>query len=111
VKGARAAYDQAVAQYRETVLEALQDVEDQLAATRILARQSDLRRQASAAADQAEQIVTNQYKAGTVDYTTVVAAQTSAYQARRAMAQAAAQRQTTAVALIQSLGGGWKTPQ
>ena len=111
VNQAKAAHDQAVAQYRETVLEALQDVEDQLAATRILARQSDLRRQASAAADQAEQIVTNQYKAGTVDYTTVVAAQTSAYQARRAMAQAAAQRQTTAVALIQSLGGGWKTPQ
>ena len=110
VNQAKAAHDQAVAQYRETVLEALQDVEDQLAATRILARQSDLRRQASASADQAEQIVGNQYKAGTVDYTAVVAAQTTAYQARRAMAQAAAQRQTTAVALIQSLGGGWKAP-
>jgi len=110
VNQAKAAHDQAVAQYRETVLEALQDVEDQLAATRILARQSDLRRQASAAADQAEQIVGNQYKAGTVDYAAVIAAQTTAYQARRAMAQAAAQRQTTAVALIQSLGGGWKAP-
>jgi NodT family efflux transporter outer membrane factor (OMF) lipoprotein len=110
VNQAKAAHDQAVAQYRETVLEALQDVEDQLAATRILARQSDLRRQASAAADQAEQIVGNQYKAGTVDYAAVIAAQTTAYQARRAMAQAAAQRQTTAVALIQSLGGAWKAP-
>ena len=110
VNQAKATHDQAVAQYRETVLEALQDVEDQLAATRILAQQSDLRRQASAAADQAEQIVSNQYKAGTVDYTTVVTAQTAAYQARRALAQSTAQRQTTAVALIQSLGGGWKAP-
>jgi len=40
----------------------------------------------------------------------VVTAQTAAYQARRALAQSTAQRQTTAVALIQSLGGGWKAP-
>ena len=110
VNEAKAAHDQAVAQYRETVLEALQDVENQLAATRVLAQQSALRRQASTAADQAEQIVANQYKAGQVSYADVVAAQTTAYQARRAVAQAAAQRQTTAVALIQSLGGGWKAP-
>lgn len=108
VNEAKASHDQAVAQYRQTVLTALQDVEDQLAATKVLAQQSELRRQASAAADQSEQIFSNQYKAGTVDYTTVVTAQTTAYQARRALAQATVQRQTTAVALIQSLGGGWK---
>ncbi|HEY8004651.1 MAG TPA: efflux transporter outer membrane subunit [Phenylobacterium sp.] len=110
VSQAKATHDQSVAQYRETVLEALQNVEDELAATRVLAQQSDLRRQASAAADQAETIVSNQYKAGQVAYTDVVTAQTAAYQARRAVAQTAAQRQTTAVALIQSLGGGWKAP-
>jgi NodT family efflux transporter outer membrane factor (OMF) lipoprotein len=108
VNEAKAAHDEAVARYRETVLEALQDVENQLAATRVLAEQSELRRQASVAADAAEVIVENQYKSGQVPYTDVVTAQAQAFSARRAVAQTAAQRQTTAVALIQSLGGGWK---
>jgi NodT family efflux transporter outer membrane factor (OMF) lipoprotein len=108
VNEAKAAHDQTVAQYRQTVLTALQDVEDQLVAARILAQQADLRRQSADAANQAAQILENQYKAGQVAYTDVVAAQTAAYQARLAVAQVAAQRQTTAVALIQSLGGGWK---
>ncbi len=109
VNEAKAAHDQTVAKYRETVLEALGQVENQLIATRVLARQSDLRRQASVAADAAETIVANQYKSGHVPYTDVVTAQAAAYNARRALAQSAAQRQTTAVALIQSLGGGWKS--
>jgi NodT family efflux transporter outer membrane factor (OMF) lipoprotein len=108
VTEAKATHDQAVAQYREVVLEALQGVEDNLAATKVLAQQSGLRRQASVAADEAEQIVNNQYKAGTVDFTAVVTAQTAAAQARSAVVQVASQRQTTAVALIQALGGGWK---
>jgi NodT family efflux transporter outer membrane factor (OMF) lipoprotein len=110
VNEAKAAHDQTVAQYREIVLQALQNVEDDLAATRVLAQQSDLRRQAATAADQAELIIENQYKAGTIAYTDVVTAQTAAFQARLAVVQTAAQRQTTAVALIQSLGGGWKAP-
>ncbi|HLZ73410.1 efflux transporter outer membrane subunit [Phenylobacterium sp.] len=108
VRSAKSARDQAVAKYRETVLEAMQDVENQLSATDVLGRQADLRRQASAAADAAATIVFNQYKSGQVAYTDVVTAQTAAYTARRAVVQTAAQRQTTAVALIQSLGGGWK---
>ncbi len=108
MRSAKAGYDQAVAQYRQTVLTALQDVEDQLVASRVLATQYDLRKDASASADAAETMVANQYKAGQVSYIQVVTAQTSAYSARRALAQAQAQRQTTAVALIQSLGGGWK---
>ncbi|RAK61831.1 RND transporter [Phenylobacterium hankyongense] len=108
VTEARAAYDQAVAQYRQTVLTALQDVENQLVATRVLAAQYDLRRDASAAADAAEQMVTNRYQAGQVSFVDVVTAQAAAYAARRALAQATAQRQNTAVALIQSLGGGWR---
>jgi NodT family efflux transporter outer membrane factor (OMF) lipoprotein len=108
VKEAKAAHDQTVAQYRETVLEALQDVENQLIATKVLAQQADLRVQASTAADAAERIVINQYQSGQISYTDVVTAETTAYTARRAVAQTAAQRQTTAVALIQSLGGGWK---
>ena len=107
---ARATYDESVAHYRQTVLTALQDVEDQLVATRILIQQYQLRQQASTAADQAEQIVLNQYQAGQISYTDVITAQNQAYTARNALIQAQVQRQTTAVALIQSLGGGWKAP-
>jgi NodT family efflux transporter outer membrane factor (OMF) lipoprotein len=111
VREARATHDQTVAQYRETVLEALQDVENQLIATKVLAKQADLRRQASAAADAAERIVINQYQSGQISYTDVVTAQTAAFSARIAVSQTAAQQQTTAVALIQSLGGGWNASQ
>lgn len=107
VAQAKATHDQTVAQYRQTVLTALQNVEDNLAATRVLTRQSEYLRTASAAADAAERIVLNQYQSGQVVYTDVVTAQATANSARIALVQSAAQRQTTAVALIQALGGGW----
>ncbi len=109
VSAARAARDQAAARYRQAVLTAFQDVEDQLTATRVLAQQQALRQQASQAADEAEVQMLNRYRAGQVDYTQVVSAQASALSARRALIQAQADRQTTAVALIQSLGGGWQS--
>ncbi|HQS31232.1 efflux transporter outer membrane subunit [Polaromonas sp.] len=107
VEGAQASHEQAVARYRQTVLAAFADVEDQLAATRVLLAQQDLRREASQAADQVEQQVLNRYRSGQVSFTDVITAQATALTARRALVQAAADRQTTAVALIQSLGGGW----
>ena len=107
VSGARAAYDQSVAQYRQSVLTAFQDVEDQLAAARQLDLQHEYRRQASEAADESERLVLNQYRAGTVSYTNVVVAQTAALSARVALAQIIVRRQTTAVALMQAIGGGW----
>ncbi len=108
VDGATAQHEQAVARYRQAVLVAFQDVEDQLSATRVLLTQQELRRQASAAADQVEQQVLNRYRSGQVGYTEVITAQATALSARRALVQAMADRQTTAVALIQSLGGGWQ---
>ena len=111
VEGREAAHAQAVARYRQTVLTAFQDVEDQLAATRVLRAQQDLRRQASEAADQVEQLLLNRYRSGQVGYTEVITAQATALNARRALVQALADRQTTAVALIQSLGGGWQAGQ
>jgi len=108
VSGAQAAHDAAVARYRQAVLAAFQDVEDQLAATRVLAQQQELRQQASRAADEAEAQMLNRYRAGQVIYTEVVTAQAAALSARRALVQSQADRQTTAVALIQSLGGGWQ---
>lgn len=111
VEGAEASHQQAVARYRQAVLAAFQDVEDQLSATRVLLTQQELRRQASQAADQVEQQVLNRYRSGQVSYTEVITAQATALSARRALVQAMADRQTTAVALIQSLGGGWQTGQ
>lgn len=107
VAGAQASHDAAVARYRQTVLSAFQDVEDQLAAARVLEQQYALRLQASQAADQAEAQVVNRYRAGQVSFSEVVAAQATALNARRALVQLTADRQTTAVALIQALGGGW----
>ncbi len=110
VDAASAANDQAVARYRQTVLTAFQDVEDQLTATRVLMQQEALRRQAADAAAQVQAQVQRRYEAGQVSYTEVVTAQATALSARRALVQLLADRQTTAVALIQSLGGGWHAP-
>ena len=107
--GAQAAHAQAVARYRQVVLGAFQNVEGQLTSARVLRTQQALRAQASSAADQVEQQVSNRYRSGQVSYTEVITAQTTALNARRALVQATADRQTTAVALIQSLGGGWRS--
>jgi NodT family efflux transporter outer membrane factor (OMF) lipoprotein len=107
VKQDRAAYDAAVANYRQVTLTAFQNVQDNLAATAILARQEALLRQASVAADRSEASVRFQYQSGIVVYTDVVTAQATALSARRALIQIQSDRQTTAVALVQALGGGW----
>ena len=108
VSGAEAGRDAAVARYRQSVLVAFQGVEDQLATARALAEQAELRRQASDAADLTEQQILNRYRAGQVGYTDVVTAQASALAARRALVQVAVNRQVSAIALIQALGGGWE---
>jgi NodT family efflux transporter outer membrane factor (OMF) lipoprotein len=107
VAAARAAYAQAVATYRQTVLTAFQSVENQLAAVDLLAKEYQYLRQASDAADETERLTLNEYKAGTVDYTTVVVAQTAALSARRSLAQVELAQQTAAVSLVTALGGGW----
>ena len=108
VQGAEARHQAAVARYRQTVLDAFADVENQLSATRVLAQQQELRRQAAEAANLVEEQMLNRYKAGQVSYTEVVQAQVTALSARRALVQVQADRQTAAVALIQALGGGWR---
>jgi NodT family efflux transporter outer membrane factor (OMF) lipoprotein len=108
VAQAQADWDQAQAQYRQTVLAAFQDVEDQLVAVRQLTEQSALLRQSSQAADLAERISINQYKAGQISYTDVVVAQTTALTARRALVTAEQERISAAISLVRALGGGWK---
>ena len=107
VDAARAAQEQAAARYRQTVLGAFEQVEDQLVASRVLGEQLALRQQASDAATLVEQQVLNRYQAGQVSYTEVITAQTTALSARRALVQLQSDRQTAAIALIQALGGGW----
>lgn len=109
VDQASAARDVAVANYRQTVLGALGDVENQLAASKVLAQQQELRETSANSALQVEQQMLNRYRAGQVSYTEVVTAQVTALNARRSLLQAQADRQSTAVALVQSLGGGWHT--
>jgi NodT family efflux transporter outer membrane factor (OMF) lipoprotein len=107
VAEARAAYDMAVAQYRQTVLTAFQQVEDQLAAARVLQDETSSAAEAATEATQNEGITLNEYKAGTVDYTTVAAAQIAAVNARVLLVTIQAARMVAAVDLIQALGGGW----
>jgi NodT family efflux transporter outer membrane factor (OMF) lipoprotein len=111
VAGAEARHQAAVARYRQTVLTAFADVEDQLTAVRVLEQQQELRRVASEAADKVEQQILNRYRAGQVSYSEVVQAQATALNARRSLVQVQADRQAAAVALIQALGGGWRAGQ
>jgi NodT family efflux transporter outer membrane factor (OMF) lipoprotein len=108
VDGAKAALAESSARYRQTVLAAFQDVEDQLVALRVLGQQQGLRQQAWEAAELVEQQVLNRYRSGLVGFTEVVTAQASAASARRALVQVQTDRQVAAVALIQAMGGGWK---
>jgi outer membrane protein TolC len=103
----KAAWAQSAATYRQTVLTAFQDTEDQLAATRILEGVAAERTAASAAADRVEQLTQNQYIAGRIAYSDVILAQTTALGARRTAVTAMLDRQTAAIALIQAIGGGW----
>jgi NodT family efflux transporter outer membrane factor (OMF) lipoprotein len=107
VEGAEARHQATVARYRQVVLDSFADVENQLAATRVLSQQQVLRAEAAEAAGMVEEQILNRYKAGQVSYTEVVQAQVTALNARRNLVQVQADRQTAAVALIQSLGGGW----
>jgi NodT family efflux transporter outer membrane factor (OMF) lipoprotein len=111
VAAARAAYDQSVANYRETVLAAFQNVEDELVALRVLGQQIGVQRDAVEKAQQAVQISLNEYQAGTIAYTTVITAQVTLLNDQETALQVQEQRLTASVALVQALGGGWDTGQ
>lgn len=104
---ADAAYDGTVAQYRQTVLTAMQETEDALATLRLLAREAEAQEQAVRAARENERIALNQYKAGTVSYLNVAVAQAAALTAERSVLDLQARRLNAAVALVKALGGGW----
>ena len=107
VAQARAAYEQTVAQYRQSVLAAFQQVEDNLAGLAAYGQEAGHYRTAADASARAEAIARNDYLAGTVDYTTVTAAQSTAYSARVNLIQNTVNQQTAAVDLIVAIGGHW----
>jgi NodT family efflux transporter outer membrane factor (OMF) lipoprotein len=107
VRASRAAYDASVASYRQTVLTAFQQVEDNIAALRVLQSEADLAVSASRDADEAERIANNQYQAGQIDFTSVVVAQNTALNARRTLLTSQNNRLTALVDLVQAFGGGW----
>lgn len=108
---AKSVYDATVAAYRETVLTGFQQVEDNLAALRILEEESRIQDQAVQAAQQVVQITTNQYQAGTVAYINVLVAQSTALANDRAALGLAGRRLVSSVLLVKALGGGWAVKQ
>lgn len=111
VAAARAVFSQDVALYRQTVLTAFQQVEDELSALRLLARQQKAEDRAVAAARTAERVIFNQYKAGLIPYTNVVVAQATALADAESALQIRQIRLVASVSLIEALGGGWSTAQ
>ncbi|MEP7275861.1 MAG: efflux transporter outer membrane subunit [Betaproteobacteria bacterium] len=106
-----AAYDAAVAQYRQTVLDAFRDVEDQLAAIRILEDEARVQAEALRFARESVALTTNQYKAGLVGFLNVVTVQAVALQAERNSVELAGRRFSATIALIKALGGGWRSSE
>jgi NodT family efflux transporter outer membrane factor (OMF) lipoprotein len=108
---ARDAYEQQVANYRQTVLAAFQDVEDNLAAIRILDQESAQQQLAVAASVRSLDINTYQYKGGVTTYLQVLTAQTTLLTNQRTQADIATRQFVSSVQLIRALGGGWDTSQ
>jgi NodT family efflux transporter outer membrane factor (OMF) lipoprotein len=107
VDAARAAYDNAVASYRQTVLTAFQNVEDALADLHIDGLQAHATQEAIVASQRAVQVALNQYLAGTEAYTTVVTEQEQLLTNEQSAVTVLQERLVASVALIQALGGGW----
>ncbi|HVZ87760.1 MAG TPA: efflux transporter outer membrane subunit [Polyangia bacterium] len=108
---ARDLYEAQVAVYRQSVLNAFQEVEDNLAAIRILADEAEAQDAAVEAARQSLALSTKRYKGGVATYLEVLTAQTTQLANERAQADVATRRCTASVQLIKALGGGWEAKQ
>ncbi len=110
-ESAVANYDGTVAQYRQTTLTAFQEVEDNLAALRILEKEAEQQHEATASAEDALQLFTNRYEGGVDNYLQVITAQTTALTAERNDIDIQRRRMDASVLLVKALGGGWDTSQ
>jgi NodT family efflux transporter outer membrane factor (OMF) lipoprotein len=107
LEAAEASYDQTVATYRQTVLDSFREVEDNLVQLRVLAEEAVVQREALEAAQESLRLIENQYRAGTVDFLSVVTVQTTALNNERTNLTLLGDRLTASVQLIAALGGGW----
>jgi NodT family efflux transporter outer membrane factor (OMF) lipoprotein len=107
VDQAVALFDEAAAAYRQTVLTGFQEVEDNLAALRILEQESAVQAEALAGSRLSVELALNQYKAGIVSYLNVLTAQTTALANERTAVDLRSRRLAASVLLIRALGGGW----
>jgi NodT family efflux transporter outer membrane factor (OMF) lipoprotein len=106
-----AAHDQSVATYRETVLGAFRDVEDNLAALRILEQEATTQDAAVAAAEHSLALSTTLYKGGLTDYLQVIVEQSTALSDQRTAVDILTRRMEASVLLVKAIGGGWNTSQ
>ncbi|MDB6082655.1 MAG: efflux transporter outer rane subunit [Gammaproteobacteria bacterium] len=111
VAQARAAYRNSVALYRQTVLSGFEQVEDEIVTLRVLEQQAVVEDAAVAAAKEAERLTLNQYKAGTVPYSSVITAQTTRLASEETALSVLSTRLQASVTLIEALGGGWTAAQ
>jgi NodT family efflux transporter outer membrane factor (OMF) lipoprotein len=107
VENTQAAYDSTVAAYRETVLSAFQEVEDDLASLRYLAEEATQQAQAVAAAEKSLALELDRYKAGTDSYLSVITTQAIALGDEQTAVTILQRRMTAAVDLVKAMGGGW----
>lgn len=110
LKAAHADYEQAVAEYRRRVLVAFQEVEDALAAIRLLAQQQQAQTGVVAASRQAATLSLERFTQGLVSFLEVVDAERARLEAERRAAQIRGQRMAATILLIKALGGGWDVP-
>jgi NodT family efflux transporter outer membrane factor (OMF) lipoprotein len=108
LEGVQAAYDATVAAYRQTVLAAFQEVEDDLANLRYLAEEAVQQQEAVVAANQALSLENDRYKAGTDSYLNVITTQEIALSDQQTAVTILQRRMTAAVDLVKALGGGWE---
>jgi NodT family efflux transporter outer membrane factor (OMF) lipoprotein len=107
VRQARAAYEGTVDNYRQTVLAGFQQVEDDIVTLRVLEQEAVIEDATVKAAREAEALTLNQYKAGTVPYSSVITAQTTRLSAEQTALSVLSSRLQASVGLIEALGGGW----
>jgi NodT family efflux transporter outer membrane factor (OMF) lipoprotein len=110
-EGAVANYDGTVASYRQTTLNAFQEVEDNLAALRILEKEAQQQQEATVSAQESLQLFTNRYQGGVDNYLQVITAQTVLLTNQRNDIDIKRRRMDASVLLVKAVGGGWNTSQ
>lgn len=106
-RGAKAAYEEAVADYRQQVLLSFEEVEDGLSGLRLLSKQTGMLERAVESSSGATKLSTIRYKAGLVSYIEVIDSQRTQLASEISLTQARADRLSTTVLLVRALGGGW----